>query len=349
MNSEGIYSERDYTHEEKEYADMYDLSTEQVAWMRWAIREECDDDFELFKQDYPFDEESAFLTSGRCRFNTMGIRYQRENMRRKTPTEGALSLNFENRTAFQVTEERDAMWSRFEPPKIGCRYLVAVDNMTGESQTGGDDPDSHGIAVIRAGYMKNGMWNEPAVVMHVKGHKDRKRFGVWWDTDILADEVYKVSRYYGDCLIVPEVNMDRGMIELLKLKGANIYRRKMFNRRENTRTTAYGFHTDVRTRAAALECLAAAIREAGRGDNAVGIELNSKWIIDECANFVVKPSGRAEAALGHHDDQVLAVAIGLFCIEEATTFAQQQTYHQLPQDLREDIDPSTRGIKNQLV
>ncbi|WP_412755767.1 hypothetical protein, partial [Legionella anisa] len=83
--------------------------------------------------------------------------------------------------------------------------------------------------------------------------------------DIVEEELYRMSRFYGGALIVVEVNKDRGLIELLKLRpDTNIYQREMFNRREQVTMQAYGWNTDVRTREMVISTLATAIREAGK-------------------------------------------------------------------------------------
>ena len=73
------------------------------------------------------------------------------------------------------------------------------------------------LFVIRAGYFSNtGVWFPPRPVCRLK-HK------CMFDVDILTNFVLRMSRYYGNCLIVPEINKDRGMIELLKLeKNVNL-------------------------------------------------------------------------------------------------------------------------------
>lgn len=126
-----------------------------------------------------------------------------------------------------------------------------------------------------------------------------------------------MARYW-QAVVVPEMNMDRGLVELLKLRGdVDIYQREMFNRREQVRTTALGWMTDTRTRPMIIEGLARMVREAGRGQVGEGIEIRCPWALKQMRNFVVKPNGRAEAASGHHDDDVLALALGSYCLDSA--------------------------------
>jgi hypothetical protein len=332
---EGIASVADLTPDEQALAAKWKLDLEQVAWMRWAIREECKGDWDRFCQDYPFDPESAFLKSGRCRFNAEGLEYQESLVVTRPRSFGALEYNAHaDRISWVSTTEYEARCVRWEQPRAGCRYLLAVDPMTGASQTGGDDPDSHGVFVLRAGYLQHGVWHEPAVVMRNILVPDGMRFGCWWDIDVLEEEVWRMARYW-QALIVPEMNMDRGLVELLKLRGdVDIYEREIFNRREQVRTKALGWTTDMKTRPMIIEGLAKAVREAGRGEIGGGIEVRCPWAIRQMRNFVVKPNGRAEASANHHDDDVLALAIGLQLLDHATPWGEREREDWLPRDLR---------------
>jgi hypothetical protein len=165
---------------------------------------------------------------------------------------------------------------------------------------------------------------------------DGVRFGNWFDTDIVEEEIYKMAKLYGGSKIVVEVNKDRGLIELLKLRAdADIYQREMFNKREQVTMQAYGWNTDVKTREMVISTLATALREAGKRKVGEGIELRCPWIVEQCKNFVTKTSGRSEAASGKHDDDVLFVAIGLQLIEHATPYFEHEREEWLPRDLRE--------------
>lgn len=335
---EGIVGWESLTDFEGELSRKWGLDLEQIAWMRWALRDECNGDWDRFCQDYPFDEETAFLKSGRGRFNVDGLKYQDEVSRRSLREHGVLEMDKYGRVVFRPVNEDEARVVRWERPVPGRRYILAVDLMTGESQTGSDDPDSHGYGVIRAGYLDAGthQWVPPALVARGMLYPDKRgRMGCWWDIDVLEEEVYRMAKYYGDCIIAPEMNMDRGLVELLKLRfDANIYQRELFNQREGVKTKALGWVTDVRTRGMVVENLARAIREAGRGSIGEGIEIRDPWTIRECRNFVVKKNGRAEAAAGHHDDQVMFLAIGLTLIDHATPFIEPVVEGWIPPDLR---------------
>ena len=334
-SSEGISTLADLSDHERELSDRWKLDFDQIAWMRWALREECKGDWDRFIQDYPFDPESAFLKSGRCAFDGAGLAYQDSLVSIRSRTFGVMDYNAHaDRIQFTQTTEHQARCVRWETPRVGCRYLISVDPMTGADQTGGDDPDSHSVLVHRAGYMYQGEWVEPALVMRNMLVPDGKRFGCWWAIDVLEEEVWRMARYW-QALIVPEMNMDRGLVELLKLRSdIDIYQREIFNRREMVRTKALGWITDAKTRPMAIETLAKAVREAGRGQVGEGYEIRCPWAIRQLKNFIVKPNGRAEASSGHHDDDVLSMAIGVQLLDMATPWNEREREEWIPRDLR---------------
>ncbi len=343
--SEGIYSFGDLTPQEQKLSEKWSLDLYQVAWMRWAIRDECNGDFDRFCQDYPFDPESAFLKSGQCRFDQAGLDHQAEMSKRIPRQFGALEYNQRaDRVSWTPTSEQTARVVRWEQPRPGCRYLVAIDPMTGASQTGGIDPDSHGVFVFRQGYVESGRWVPPAVVMRNILVKDGIRFGCWWDIDVLTEEVWRMARYY-QAKIIPEMNMDKGMVELLKLKGdVDIYQRELFNNRENVITKAYGWMTDVRTRGMIIENLARGVRETGRGEFGEGLHIRCPWAIEQMRHFVTKANGKAEASQGKHDDDVLAIAIGFQLIDQATPWFENAREEWTPPDLRSQSQYYNRPV-----
>ena len=339
----GIYSEDDYTAAEVAYIkDLrtrlgVELDMEQVAWMRYAVTDECKDDWEKFKQDYPSDDETAFLTSGRCAFSAEGLAYQESLVLTNPRTFGIFQYNERaDRVTFVQTDERQAMAVMWEKPRVGCEYILSVDTMTGADQTGGDDPDSHAAFVIRRGYLDTrGRWHDPAVVARnilVPGRKPGSMV-CWWNIDVLEVEIWKMARYY-QAIIAPEMNMDRGLVELLKLRGdVQIWMRRIFNKREQEEMDAYGWETTPKTRPMILEKLITAVRKAGTGEIGEGLEIRDPWAIKEAKNFGTKPSGKMEALVGH-DDSILSLAIGIFLIEFATPYVEEVREEWLPPDLR---------------
>ena len=61
--------------EEVELAGRHGITLEQLAWRRWAIRNKCAGSKEKFKQEYPSDDVSCFLASGRRIFEVGALEY----------------------------------------------------------------------------------------------------------------------------------------------------------------------------------------------------------------------------------------------------------------------------------
>lgn len=327
---EDIESDADLSEKELELTVQHGLTLAQVAWMRWAIREECKGDFDTFCQDYPFDDESAFLRSGRRRFNAVCLRNMKESARIYPTIFGAFDMQGED-VAFRETRPEDARVMLWEHRREGCAYLVSVDPMTGSSQVSGKDPDNHGVLVWRKGYFENGRgWVPSRLVGQLIGDwtewERNKKYELKWDIDVLEEQIWRMSRYWGDCIIVIEENMDRGLIHMLNLRGANLYEEEMFNKREFTTTKRLGWRTNVQTRERAIEVLAKHIRE-------MDVDIHSPMLIAELESFIVKESGRSEAMSGKHDDLVLSAALGLATLDGATTYRQYVRERPLPRDL----------------
>ncbi len=301
---------------------------EQLAWRRWAIREECKRDKAIFDRDYPKNWQTAFMASGNLRFNQSGMANIRKRLAACVPMWGIIEEQ-KRRVAFRQTEKGEAKVTIFEKPIRGCRYILPVDPMTGETQVGGIDPDRHGVFVLRAGYWdRDGKWKKMATAARLVQNR--------WDIDVLADNVWKLSRYYGNsvgCKIVIEMNQDKGITELLKLKSADLYAREIFNQREQRMSNALGYQTNEKTREVLVERMAQVIREWDKpGD---GIDILCPLALEQCENFVRKANGRSEHADGWHDDDVISIALGVELIEHATTYIPDANIFGLPPDLRE--------------
>jgi hypothetical protein len=215
----------------------------------------------------------------------------------------------------------------FEKPRDGYHYLISADLMTGESQVGGKDPDAHSVLVWRKGFFdRERGWQPPALAARIVPE-------CRWDIDILAEWTWRLAHYYGKCLIVPEINCDRGFVELIRAKGdIPIYQREIFNHVNQKRSKSFGWHTTSSTRLQIEETLARAIR--GYDEDGGGVRLNCLHLIKECETFCVNDRGRAEALKGSHDDDVLSAGIGLCVINQATRYRNRLEDLPLPRDLR---------------
>jgi hypothetical protein len=310
---------------------------EQLAWRRYSIREECKRDKDVFERDYPSSWQSAFQKSGRARFNATGLSVIRKELPKRQPKYGVLEETKNGRIVFRPTEKGESKVIIYDLPKQGNSYILPVDPMTGAEQVGGKDPDWHAAFVLSKGMLDgNGIWKKPATA--AKLVKNR------WAIDVIEAEIWRLAKFYGGangCKIAIEMEMDRGLTELLKLRGADLYQREIFNQREQKTTKALGWMTTAQTREMIIEKLAKAVREWDTiGD---GIDIWDVQALEEMENFITKESGRSEAAEGYHDDTVLCIAIGLQLIEHATAYVPDYLFREVPRDLREKSNDGSGG------
>lgn len=356
-NSEGIQSEDNLSQDERDLSAQYKLDLSRIAWMRYAIRELCGGDLDDFKENYPFNDVECFLLTGRKVFSIVGIKKMKDDLYKFPAVTGALDLVRGNnrQVLWRPASPADCNVLRWEPPMDGQKYLVAVDPATGASNTIGDDPDNHSVQVWRAGYIERGQWVAPRLVAQLVDDyelwlKDRK-YTLQWDIDVLEEYVWKLMCYY-QAILVPEMNMERGMVELIKLRGGNIIIQDVPNRRENTQSARYGVYTyggaNGGIRAAYIGELVKGIREYAvfdpiRGRSQERCEIHSAIVLDECETFIKLKSGREEAMQKKKDDNVLCASIALSCIDVATTYHRPQGIPKGdPFDDRDDVMSSRR-------
>ena len=319
--------EESLTLEEKEIMARYSLRLGHIAYRRRTIATECQGEARLFDQEYPSNEEDCWLSSGRLRFDGQGMANIGKQVKAASPAFGILDVQNGGEVVWRNADKNESVFTIWEQPKVGCSYIMPVDVMTG-SQASGKDPDCHSAMILRAPYVSGGVERKAAVVARISSPA---RF----DLDVLADFVVRLSSHYGNCLVVPEVNgPGLALIELLRQYPAvSIYKRQAFDQLSNRTTEKLGWQTSdgagrTGNRSMLIERLAASIREGE-------LDIYCPSILAQMRAFIVNDRGKAEALPGKHDDDVMSLAIGLFCMSGATTLREKQVVRSVPRDLME--------------
>lgn len=314
---------RSLTDRERRGQRLYGWTIEQIAWRRAVLATECGGNEDVLDEYYPEDDDSMFQASGRPRFNIGALKTLDRMTRGQQPECGNLMLDPERRSANWIRDPDGGDIQVWEHPTVGCRYLVACDPMTGIDQTQGSDPDRHSIQVLRAGYTtESGIIHNPRVVARV-----RPPFQA--EGDEVAGRIIGLSRHYGNCLVVLEVNMGLHVLELLKFEGVPIHEREVFSARVGQKIRQLGFKlTNRDERRAVVEILATAIRT-------MTIDIPCPHIIEECKAFVTSVNGKDEARAGAHDDDVLCLAMGLEALSAATTYRESPRRRREPRDRKD--------------
>jgi hypothetical protein len=261
-----------------------ELTYEQLNWRRYAIRNKCNNDIEMFHQEYPSTPEEAFVASGRPRFSIPAIR---EYLKKATKgMRGYLEWNPDKSVRF-VEDAKGYLeiWKKPEPERFYCIGSdVAEGLVTGDYSVGtvvSDDFDIHAI------------WH---------GHID---------PDLLGEELVKLAVYYNDGYLGVERN-NHGLTTLKaiqRLEYWNIYYQKTYDKIADKITQSMGWGTTSKTKPLMIDKLAEFVREKWLG-------IKSKELLMELLTYVIDDKGSTNAQEGCHDDRVMSLAIALQLVLE---------------------------------
>lgn len=264
--------------EEKLLMQEHGLTYEQLNWRKWAIRNKCQGDVELFRQEYPATPEEAFIASGRPVFDIGALRkYLQTTIE---PERGYLrevggKVNF-------IPDEKGYLHV-WEHPKPGKYYAIGAD--VAEGKVDGD----YSVAMVGT--------QEFSIPCMWYGHID---------PDLYGKELAKLARYYNDAYLGVE-NNNHGLATLKAIQREeywNLYFAKSYDRIADKITQKLGWNTNIKTKPLMIDKLKEFVRE-------MYLDIPSKLIISELLSYIFCDDGSTNAQQGSHDDCVMALAIML--------------------------------------
>lgn len=281
------YSGFDLTPYEKEIKDRYKLSLEQLTWRRWAIKNNCGGDENLFRQEYPITPEEAFLSTGEHVFDNEILAERLEQIQEPLYVGD-----------FEYTRINDVIKDiKFVCKKDGAIKIYKMPEDTSYAiggDTSGDGSDFFTGQVVD----KHG--NQVAVL--------KQQF----DEDRYAEQMYCLGRLYKWALMGIEVNFSTFPIkELQRLKYPNMFYRIQEDSISHNPERKYGFRTTLITRPLIISSLVRIVREESH-------TINDRESINEMLTFVRNEKGKPEAQAGYHDDLTMALAIAHYVREHLT-------------------------------
>lgn len=289
---------------------------EQLAWRRGIIANVCTRrGLDEFGEEYPATPLEAFRASGSPVFDVDGMMALDEMLRANPRIEyGNIDIQRDGSAGFRRTNERDGMIIRWEQPIEGCRYLITNDvKESSEIIKGTGVLDRNSALVLRDAYRDvHNVWHDVKVAARVRPPNQ-------WDPAPLARLVAPLAKYYGDCMIVVENN--KGLPIITRLRDdhhCRLYCAEHWDALKQKAATTLGWHTDEGSRRQMVATGQEYIREQK-------IEILDADIIAELKTFIFDSKGKATAASGAHDDDVLALLMGLCCMHCASTYPRRPT------------------------
>lgn len=271
------------TQDEIDLKEKYNLTLEQLTWRRWCIKNNCSNDINQFKQEYPICPEEAFLSTGNCYFNKENI-INRINTAPEPLVKGKFTCYYDGiRIRNQkFLEQEDGNIKIYEYPQKRVPYVLGGD-------TAGEGSDYFTAHVI------NNITGKQVAVLKQQYNEIE-----------YVKQVYCLGMFYNCALVGLENNFSTYPTQkLAELNYPNQFVRKKEDQYNNKYEKSFGFKTTSITRPYILGLLQEIVH-----DNIDVIQ--DKETLREMLTFIVNDKGRAEAEEGYHDDLVMALAISYY-------------------------------------
>ena len=245
------------------------------------------------KQEYPTTPEEAFLSTGQSYFPIAKVASLLQKVEKGT--KGEIMTTEKGDPYFAPTSS--GSFEMFGKPEVGTRYIIGGD--TSEGLAHGD-----------------------AQVLYVISHKTEACVGLYRSQvspDELANEAYKLGKFYNWALLAIESNKDGLWVNdaLEKMGYVNLYARKVFDDITQKITKFFGWKTTSSTRPFALLALKAVFLRKDSGFPAA--------LLGEMFSFIRNVKGKPEAMDKKNDDVVMAASIGYAVLQEQGRYVADTT------------------------
>jgi hypothetical protein len=280
-----IYTFSDY--ENWLYKDLK-LPLERIRWWRHTLKNKCNGDLNMMKQENPSTPEEAFLMSGSAVFDNEIIKRRIEWLRKNIkPTEGVMVFEWNDPESKDFIKDPSIKFLKgkgyirvYHLPKPGCHYVIGGD-------TKGEGSDFFTFTVIE---------NETGIRCATL----QANIG----PDTYTHQLYCVGMWYNYALIGVEINFDLyPMKELQRLRYKKQYTRQVFDSKQRNLQEKWGWRTDGNTRTLIISNEIVLLR-----DN-IELFFDIPFLM-ECLTFVYDINMRPDALSGKHDDVLFSDMIG---------------------------------------
>lgn len=293
------------------------LTPEQIHWSYWTYLYRCDQNFEYYCRDYPYDEEEAWTSEGASFFGENEIQ-------KAKPSDDYQLFGFAGRyinTSFDKFSELEKLqkvadyestphikvWAG---PKDGRAYVIGADSSWGGARS-----------TFTAGYVLDMESREMMCAYHGRIRPDEHAF-------VMAS----LGAIYNEALLAPEINPGGGGMQILtdlqRLGYYNIYNWRKRDRRAGLEMVdSVGWVTNNWSRPLALGELFKMFQDCVNGRFTDPGMFRDKSLITQMRSFHVNPdNNRPEASSDSYDDRILALAIAHRVCGDETISGGQDRY-----------------------
>jgi hypothetical protein len=285
-NEEAIEIMSTLNEYESNIVKLYNLKAEQIKWYRWKLKNDCNGNVELMKQENPSYPKEAFLSTGRPVFNNETVEIKIEQLKKQCPLkQGHFYFEWNNPDVQDFIKADTIKWvddktgpiKIYEDTKDKYPYVLGGD-------TKGEGKDFYTGTIIN-----NATGVRCATVrMQISNSKP------------YTHQMYCLGMYYNTALIGIEINFNTAPIEeLQRLKYPRQYQRQQYDNFTKDYQKKYGWKTDGNTRPLIID------KEIDLIENNIDL-FNDIVMLTECTTFIYDENGRPDAQSGKHDDQLFS-------------------------------------------
>lgn len=318
----GVVALPEYTPEEKELQEAFDVTAAQLAWRRAKIKNMSDP--EKFPQEYPATAEEAFISSGKMVFDWVSLK--KHEVRCEPPK------------AIGFIKDDGPHGMKFEVHKTGSLKIWAFPVPDRNYIIGADIAEGIEGGAYSAAFVLD--LSTMAQVAEWHGHIAPDDFG-----EVLNNLGY----YYNTALLAPEAWPGVGNVtinKLIQLEYPNLYKREKKKSSNRTEEQLYGWATNTETKPLMVHSL------GGSGIRDFELTIRSVALLDEMRSFVYdeKNPKKMGPQTGCFSDRVIACAIAWHIAKslglDEKEETQQLNFYFKNKHLRGRIkDPKFKGSK----
>ena len=266
----------------------------QLRWRRRIMAADCEDDAELFAQEYPSTSSEAFIMAGLPFFSRAQLVWLEPYME-----QGKLGRLEEKGGRVRFIEDPQGYLTLFRLPREGHEYVIGADSSMGLEASG--TAGSHSKSA--------------AEVLDMATLEQCAEYDASSAPHVFAKHLAMLGRFYREALLCPEVQSSGGgggreLLVFLRnqFDYHNLHIWRQPDRIKQGQGNLYGYETNSRTRPRMIARLRECIMEHT-------LILHSRPLLSQIRNFGENDSGRMEALAGH-DDLLFATMLALISRSE---------------------------------
>jgi len=219
-----------------------ELTKANLAWRRLKLSEYVTDDNnfltpeERFKQDFPVDDNEAFLATGQPVFDSLELTKIIDTLNRNRPNEIKDKLNIQS----YILKDHWQNLKIFTPPRVGRQYFIGADISEGLAQG-----DASSLSVIDESCKQVATWHGKI------------------DPDLFGFLLMELGTLYNEALLIPEKNnMGHTTVTTIKNEGySKLYREVVEDKVTKEKVQKLGWRTTKSSKNDMLNETIRAIRE----------------------------------------------------------------------------------------